>query len=51
MTGLWHYSLKRNGYVMLWEVDIFPREGQPNREADRAAADLGVGEVERVELE
>ena len=25
---------------MLWEVDIHPRGGQPNREAERAAAEI-----------
>ena len=32
-------SLQRNGTAMLWEIDIYPREGQPDLNAQRVAAD------------
>src|SRR5436190_20730466 len=41
----WKRTRKGNGIAMLWEIDIHPAEGQPDRAAERvagAARELGL---------
>src|SRR2546423_905388 len=43
----WKRRRKRNGTAMLWEIDIHPSEGQPDRAGERvasAARELGIAD-------
>src|SRR5882724_4582327 len=43
----WKRRQKRNGTAMLWEIDIHPAEGQPDRAGERvasAARELGIAD-------
>src|ERR1700704_2184698 len=43
----WKRRRKRNGTAMLWEIDIHPAEGQPDRAGERvasAARELGIAD-------
>src|SRR3954453_4716262 len=47
----WKRRRKRNGTAMLWEIDIHPAEGQPDRAGERvasAARELGIADGLRV---
>src|SRR5258708_38855341 len=48
----WKRRRKRNGTAMLWEIDIHPGEGQPDRAGERvasAARELGIADGLHVE--